>query len=157
MKPHRSGLLWQDMVGCQHPPTFTFFTWSGVTAWQNNRWGDSNQLPLSLKPFPLVHCRPVGRGGVRALLVSKGFYILYNLSALPFEVGPLVSLLLKITAIQTSVVAAMRVWSWRTSAECAQNCLRHCNVRTRVNTSINKSLFQAFESSPVPHLLFCQH
>ena len=45
----------------------------------------------------------------------------FTVSALPFETGPLVSLLLRITAVQTSVVAAMRVCSWRTSAEHAEH------------------------------------
>ena len=53
-------------------------------------------------------CRPVGRGGVRggSLLASKRFYIhrlAVHLSPLPFEGGPLVSLLLRITAVQTGL------------------------------------------------------
>ena len=58
--------------------------------------------------------RPVGRGGFEGfartpLLASKRFYIL---SALPLESGPLVvSLLLRITAVQASLVATMQVCS----------------------------------------------
>ena len=46
----------------------------------------------------------------------------YTLSTLPFEIGPLASMLLRITAVKTSLVAAtgMRVYSWRTSAERAR-------------------------------------
>ena len=63
--------------------------------------------------------RPVGRGGSRGfertpLLASRRFYIhcflLNILSALPLESGPLVvSQLLRIAAVQASLVAAMRV------------------------------------------------
>ena len=57
----------------------------------------------------------IGRGGVRGgsseppLLTSKRFYtskLHILLSGLPFESGPLVSLLLRITAVQTNLVAA---------------------------------------------------
>ena len=72
-------------------------------------------------------------------------------------------MLLRFTAVKTSLVAAMRLGSWRTSAERAcVSCLRRCDERTRVNTCVIKSLFQELESSPViflvmsPHLLFCQ-
>ena len=69
--------------------------------------------------------RPVGRGGSRGfgrtpLLASKRSHmhrLTVILSALPFEIGPLASMLLRITAVKTIVVAAMRVRSWRTSAE----------------------------------------
>ena len=66
--------------------------------------------------------RPVGRGvrggsleptfGLQKLLYTTQTYI----SALPFESGSLVSLLLRITGVQTSLVTAMRFCSWRTSA-----------------------------------------
>lgn len=42
-----------------------------------------------------------------------------NLSPLLFQSGPLVSLLLRITAFQTNLVVAMWVCSWKTSMECA--------------------------------------
>ena len=61
--------------------------------------------------------RPVGRGGggsrgfERTPLFDLQMIFLYTsklhiLSILPFESGPLVSLLLRITAVQTSLVAA---------------------------------------------------
>ena len=43
--------------------------------------------------------------------------VVKGLSALLLESGPLVLLLLRITGVQTSRVAAMRVCSWRTSTE----------------------------------------
>ena len=64
----------------------------------------------------LIVIRPVGRGGSLEppLLASKRCCIhrkLYFLSALPFENGPLdlISLLLRITAVQTNLVAAIYV------------------------------------------------
>ena len=39
------------------------------------------------------------------------------LSVLRFESGPVVSLLLRITAVQTSLGKAMRVRSWRSNVE----------------------------------------
>ena len=45
------------------------------------------------------------------------YTLLYILSVLTFESGPLISLLLRITVVQTSLVAAMQVCSWRTSVE----------------------------------------
>ena len=70
---------------------------------------------------------------------------------IPFESGPLASMLLTITIVQTTLVAAMRVCSWRIIS--AQNAhvssLCRCDERTRVN----KSLFQALKSSPVVFLV----
>ena len=66
-----------------------------------------------------------------------------------FESGPLVSLLLRITTVQTSLVAAMRaVCSRITSAERMRKLLHRCDERTSVYTCINKSLFQALKSCP---------
>ena len=55
------------------------------------------------------------------------------LSALPFESGSLVSLLLRIATVQMSLVAAMRgVCSRRTSAERARKLFIHpCDESTR--------------------------
>ena len=58
------------------------------------------------------------------------------------------SLLLKITAVQMSLVAAMRVCIRRTSEEGGVNCLRRCVERTRVKTCVNRSLVQALEGCP---------
>ena len=58
---------------------------------------------------------------------------------LPFETGLLVSLLLRTTTDQMSLVAAMLVRSWRTSAEAVYA------ERTRINTYINTSQVQALE------------
>ena len=76
------------------------------------------------------------------------------LSILPFESGPLVSLLLRITAVQTSLHGC----SYRTGVcEFAQGrpawnaritCLRYCDERTRVITCVIKSLVHALESCP---------
>ena len=75
--------------------------------------------------------RPVGRGGGSRELVqtppltSKRFYIhhlnVYILSMLMFESGPLVSLHMRITAIQMGLVSSMRVCTWRTSTEHVRN------------------------------------
>ena len=59
-------------------------------------------------------------------------------------------LLLRITAVQTSLVVATvcefvhgrQAWNVRLS------CLHHCDERTRLNTCITKSLFLALESCP---------
>ena len=58
------------------------------------------------------HQAHVGRGGSRRFARTPLLEILYTeiLSALPLESGPLVvSLLLRITVVQASLVAAMRV------------------------------------------------
>ena len=77
-----------------------------------------------------------------------------------FESGPLVSLLLRVTTVKVSLVAAMRaVCSRRTSAERVRKLLHHCDGGTSINTCVNKSLFQVLGSCPLvmsPHLLFCQ-
>ena len=72
------------------------------------------------------------------------------LSTLLLESGPLVLPLLRITAVQTSLVELCefvhgKLWAQNTSVI----GLRHCDERTRVNICKNKSLFQVFESSPV--------
>ena len=129
----------------------------------------SNGFKTSEKRKPLYNVRPVGRGGSRGFArtpppfgLEKKFMhrLTVYLSALPFESGSLVSLLLRIATVQASLVAAMRgVCSRRTSAERARKrFIRPCDESTRVN----RSLFQALERSPVvllvmsPHLLFCQ-
>ena len=65
------------------------------------------------KPVRYAGIRPVGRGfeGVRSNPPFGLQIILYtppnlHLSALPFQSGPLVSLVLRFTAVQTSPVAA---------------------------------------------------
>ena len=63
--------------------------------------------------------------------------------------GPLASMLQRITIVQTSLVAAMRVCSWRSERNARVSGLRRCDERTRVNTCVNKSLFQALQISPV--------
>ena len=60
----------------------------------------------------VVFLDPVGKGGSRELAQTLLLAILYTiqlyiLSALPFVSGPLALLPLKITAVQTSLVAAM--------------------------------------------------
>ena len=59
-----------------------------------------------------------GGGGVVGVrsnpLLAPTTFDTHILLALPYESGPLVSLLLRITAVQTTLVAAMRV---RTSAK----------------------------------------
>ena len=83
--------------------------------------------------------RAVGRGGSRGfartpLSPPKDFIYtskLYILSALPFTSGPLVSLLLRITAVQTSLVAA---------TECESihgRPVQYTRERTCVNTCVN--------------------
>ena len=122
--------------------------------------------------------RPVGRGGSRGfartplLELQKIFMYtskLHILSILPLESGPLVSLLLRITAVQTSLVAAtvVRVCSCGGPARNARvSCLRRCDERTRLRyyrpeVGINKSLLHLRSRvvlramSPI-YLLFCQ-
>ena len=81
----------------------------------------------------------------------KGFiyaaYKLYILSVLPFESGPLISLLLRVTAIQTSLVTAT-VCKWGPARNARLSCLRRCDERTHINTCVNKSLVQVPESCP---------
>ena len=71
---------------------------------------------------------------------------LHILSILPLESGPLVSLLLRITAVQTSMVAATvcEFVHGGPARNTHVTCLRPCDERTR----INKSLVQALESCP---------
>ena len=76
---------------------------------------------------------------------------MYILSVLPFESGsgPLVSLLLKITAIQTSLVFKLCEFVRGGPLGNARgNGLCRCHEKTRVNTCVNKSLVQALESCP---------
>ena len=83
--------------------------------------------------------RPIGRGvfeGVRLnppFGVQKISYTPFNciLSSLSFENGPLVLLLLRITAVQTNLVAAVRVCSRRTSAECECKLFEPLRVNIR--------------------------
>ena len=82
-------------------------------------------------------CRPVGRGGGvfgTPHLTSKTFYIHRILSVLPLESGRLVSLLLRIIAVQTSLVAAHG--GPARNARVSYLCRR--DKRTRVNTCVNK-------------------
>ena len=89
------------------------------------------------------------------LLTSK----LYILSILPFKVVHyiIVSLLLRITAVQMSVVAATECEfvhgrpAWYTDVSCL--CCR--NERMCVNTCVNKSLVQALESCPSNDVTLC--
>ena len=106
-----------------------------------------------------ISFRPVGRRGSRGfarthLLTSKKFYIhrltVYFLSVLPFESGPLVSLQLRIIAVQTSLVAMQLCEFARagTARNARESCLRRGDERTCVNTCVNKSLVHALESCP---------
>ena len=78
------------------------------------------------------------------------------MSTVPFEIEPSSFVLLRITAVKTSLFMEDQRGTRRVS------CVRRCDERTRVNTRINKSLFRALVSSTVvfpvisPHLLFCQ-
>ena len=107
-----------------------------------------------------VTFRPVGMGFQGGSLEShfwpeKILYTtqLYILSDLPFVSGPLVFLPLRITTVQTSLVAAMHlVCSWRTSAELRISGLRRCDERTSVIRAEINRYFQALESSQVIHL-----
>ena len=74
---------------------------------------------------------------------------LYILSVLPFESGLLVSLPSRITAVQTSLVTAMRVCSWRTSAKRMRKLFTLLRWKdAREYTCINESLVLALESCP---------
>ena len=76
-------------------------------------------------PFSLERGRGLGtRLRFSVLQATKSWA--HIISILPFESGPLVSLLLRIIAVQTGLVAAtlaysIRVRSWETSAEHARN------------------------------------
>ena len=116
--------------------------------------------------------RPVGRG-VRGGSLELPFWppkdfiytcfnCIYILSALLLESGPLVvSQLLRITAVQASLVAAMRVCSWRIMQcwMCSRKLFTplRWKLRRRVNMCVNKSLCQALKISPVVHLLMSPH
>ena len=90
----------------------------------------------------LIESRPVGRGGSRGFARTPPFGLQKILNArltvhfnCTFQIDPLASMILRITAVKTSLVAAMRLGSRRTSAERAcVSCLRRCDERTRVNT-----------------------
>ena len=101
--------------------------------------------------------RPVGRGGSRGferthLLTSKRFYI--HLQTVHFSyptICPLVSLLLRITAVQTSLVAA-------TVPGCASSFMGehvYSPAMTRVITCVNKWLVLAVESCPSSEFTPC--
>ena len=78
---------------------------------------------------------------------------------LPFESGPLVSLLLslRITAVQTGLVAATvcEFVHGGPARNAHVSCLRRCDERTRVITCVNKSLVQALESCPFSEVTPC--
>ena len=106
--------------------------------------------------------RPVGRGGGSRGLLEPPFwppkdFIYTAIVHFKCPTGPLVSLLLRITAVQASLVAAYAGFSLED-----QHRTRWRKLFARINTCGNKLLFQALESSPVvllllsPHLLFCQ-
>ena len=82
---------------------------------------------------------------------------LHIISILPFESGPLVSLLLRITAVQTGLVAATvcEFVHGGTAQNARVTCLRRCDERTRVITRVNKSLVQALDSCPSSEVTPC--
>ena len=97
--------------------------------------------------------------GVRAkppFDLQKMLYTPLNciLSILPFESGPLVSLLLRITAVQPSLngcsysTGVCEFVHGRPARNARTTCLRRCAERTRVITCVNKSLVHALESCP---------
>ena len=79
---------------------------------------------------------------------------LHVLSILPFESGPLVSLLLRITAVQMSLhgcsysTGVCEFVHGRPARNMHITCLRRCDERTCVITCVNKSLVHALESCP---------
>ena len=79
--------------------------------------------------------RPVGRGGFERTPLfdlQMIFYTPLN-CILPFESSPLVSLLLRITAVQTSLVAATDV-QYAGSFTSRVSCVRRCDEeRARIN------------------------
>ena len=90
-------------------------------------------------------------GGVEGVRSNPPFHlhkILYSLqllSVLPFESGPLGSLLLRITTVQTSLVGAMQVVAAR-KARKVFTPLRLNDARHR-NACANKSQVQALETT----------
>ena len=56
-------------------------------------------------------------------------------------IGPLASMLLRITAVKPSLVAAMRVCSWRASAERARKLFYTTTMKGRAYKCVNKSLY----------------
>ena len=72
------------------------------------------------------------------------------LSSLSFENGPLVLLLLRITAVQTNLVVAVRVCSWRTSAECACKLFAPLRVNIRAWLNHTRELTSCFSSDATP-------
>ena len=136
----------------------TIFSCNHSIQWDNRRF---NILCMCIR-FPILElvrenfvlCRPVGRGGVRGVRSNPTFDLqkilqLYILSVLPFESGLLVSLLSRITAVQTSLVTAMRVCSLRTSAKRARKLFTLLRWKdAREYTCVNKSLVLAPESCP---------
>ena len=101
--------------------------------------------------------RPVGRGGggfegVR----SNPSFGPQKTAIVHFKcpTGPLVSLLLRITTVQASLVAAVGLFLEDQHRTRCVYCLatplrRKLHVRPRINTCVNKLLCQALESSPV--------
>ena len=75
-----------------------------------------------------------------------------GLSILPFESGLLVSLLLRITAVQTSLhgcsysTGVCEFVYGRPARNARITCLRRCDERTCIITYVTKSLVHAFES-----------
>ena len=63
--------------------------------------------------------------------------------------GSLSPMLLRIIIVQTNLVAAMRVCSWRSARNARVSGLRRCDERTHVTMCVNELLFQGLPSSPV--------
>ena len=79
------------------------------------------------------------------------------LGILAFESGPLVSLLLRITAVKTCLVAATvcEFVHGRPVRNARISCFCRCDERTHVNTCVNKSLVQVLESCPSSDFIPC--
>ena len=110
-------------------------------AWEHRRFG-------LYKINQSLQARRQG-GGSRGfertpLLTSKSTSKVHILSILPFESGPLVSLLLRITAVQTSLhgcsysTGVCEFVHGRPARNARITCLRRCDERTRVILNMRK-------------------
>jgi len=144
---------------CAKPDrTHVLCTWVlWVFAWASKPRVDINLLG-SIWIFVMILCslwithRPVGRG-IRGGTLEPPFWPpkdfiytaqLYILSVLPFEIGPVAWMLLRITAVHT------------TSSECARiSCLRRCDEGRNVTISAAQEFTNCLLVMS-PHLLFCQ-
>ena len=100
------------------------------------------------------------KAGLQPGFLEEGLHVVSQASALLFEIGPLVSLLLRTPPSKQVQLQLCEFVHGGRAQNVHVSFLRRCDERTHVNTRVYKLLFQELESSQVfllvmsPRLLF---